>query len=81
MKVKILSFLLLIILVASCDKYSREKYPKLVSKIENYQYINNCYSAEFENLDKIPTEIQDKINSYYNFNRVGSKYMCIYIYY
>ena len=52
MKIKILSFLCLIILLASCDKYSREKYQKLVSKTANYQDINSCYSTEFENLNK-----------------------------
>ncbi|WP_025665536.1 hypothetical protein [Aquimarina megaterium] len=64
MKVKILSFLLLIILLASCDKYSREKYPQFVSKTESYKYINSCYSAEFENLDKIPPEIRNRISNF-----------------
>ena len=64
MRIKILSFLLLIILFASCDKYAREKYPQLVSKTESYKYINSCYSVEFENLDKIPPEIQNKISTY-----------------
>lgn len=50
--------------LASCDKYSREKYPQLASKTESYKYVNSCYSAEFESLDKIPTEIQNKINIY-----------------
>tara|TARA_R110002126_G_scaffold291326_1_gene451692 strand:- start:867 stop:1640 length:774 start_codon:yes stop_codon:yes gene_type:complete len=64
MKIKILSFLCLIILLASCDKYSREKYPKLISKTASYQEVNSCYSTEFENLNKIPTEIQNKISKY-----------------
>jgi len=71
MKAKILSFLLLIILLASCDKYSREKYPQLASKTESYKYINSCYSAEFESLDKIPTEMQDKLISYLK-SRLGN---------
>jgi len=70
MKVKILSFLLLIILFASCDKYSREKYPQFASKTESYKYIDNCYSAEFESLDKIPHEIRNKISTYLK-NRLG----------
>jgi hypothetical protein len=64
MKLKILSFLLLIMLFASCDKYSHKKYPQLASKTESYKYVNSCYSAEFESLDKIPTEMQNKLTSY-----------------
>jgi hypothetical protein len=71
MKTKIFSFLLLITLLASCDKYSREKYPQLASKTESYKYINSCYSAEFESLDKIPTEMQNKLTSYLK-NRLGN---------
>ncbi len=71
MKVKIFSFLLLIILLASCDKYSRDKYPQLASKIESYKYVNSCYSAGFESLNKIPTKMQNKIKSYLK-NRLGS---------
>jgi len=41
MKIESLSFLILIILFASCDKYSRDKYPQLVSTSERYQYINS----------------------------------------
>ncbi|WP_139062398.1 hypothetical protein [Aquimarina megaterium] len=68
---KILSFLLLIMLLASCDKYSRDKYPQLASKMESYKYVNSCYSAEFENLDKIPTEMQNKLKSYL-ISRLGN---------
>lgn len=71
MKFKILGFLLLIILIASCDKYSREKYPQFVSKTEKYHYINSCYAAEVGNLNKTPTEMQNKINSYLK-NRLGN---------
>jgi|GEM_PF-4511057 len=63
MKVKILS-LFLIILFASCDKYSREKYPQFASKTESYKYVNSCYSAEFENLNRIPTDMQNKFKNY-----------------
>ncbi len=72
MKIKILSFLCLIILLASCDKYSREKYPKLISKTATYQEINSCYSADFDSLNKIPPKIQNKISSYLK-NRIGNK--------
>ncbi|MBA6316910.1 hypothetical protein FLV31_19235 [Cellulophaga baltica] len=61
---KILSFLLLIMLFTSCDKYSREKYPQLASKTESYKYVNSCHSAEFESLDKLPTEMQNKLTSF-----------------
>ena len=69
---KILSFILLIILFASCDKYSREKYPKLVSKTASYQDVNSCYSTEFESLNKIPNEIQNKISAYLK-KRLGNE--------
>ncbi len=72
MKIKILSFLCLIILLASCDKYSREKYPKLISKTATYQAINSCYSADFDSLNKIPLKIQNRISSYLK-NRIGNK--------
>ncbi|WP_133250048.1 hypothetical protein [Marinifilum breve] len=72
MKVKIFNFLFLMILFASCDKFSREKYPQLASKTESYKYINSCYSAEFENIDKIPTEMQNKITSFLK-SRLGNK--------
>jgi len=58
-------------LFASCDKYSREKYPKLISKTARYQEINSCYSADFDSLNKIPSIIQNKISSYLK-NRIGN---------
>lgn len=70
MKGKILTFLI-IILFASCNKYSREKYPQFASKMESYKHINSCYFAEFENLNKIPIEIQNKFTSYLK-NRLGN---------
>lgn len=72
MKIKILNFLFLILLFASCDKYSREKYPKLISMTARYQDVNSCYSADFNSFNKIPTKIQNKINSYLK-NRLGNK--------
>ncbi len=70
MKAKILS-LLIVILLASCDKYSREEYPQFASKTESYKYVNSCYSAEFENLNKIPINIQNEFNNYLK-NRLGN---------
>ncbi len=55
-------FLILIIVFTSCDKYSREKYPQLVSKRESYKEINSCYSKEFHNFNQIPGTIQNRIN-------------------
>lgn len=72
MKVKILSFLFLIIAITSCNKFTREKYPQLASKKESYKYINSCYSAEFEDMNKIPTEMQNMLTSYLK-NRLGNK--------
>lgn len=72
MKIKVLCFLLLIILLASCNKFSREKYPQLVSKTESYKHINSCYSVEFDSFNKIPIEIQSNIISFFN-NRLGNK--------
>ena len=69
MKAKILS-LLIIIVFASCDKYSREKYPQFASKKESYKYVNSCYSAEFESSNKIPIDVQNKVNHYLK-NRLG----------
>ncbi len=64
MRIKLLSLLLTLTLVTSCDQYSREKYPQLVSKTESYQYINSCYYAEFDDLKNIPEDIRDKITSH-----------------
>lgn len=72
MKVKILCFLFLSILFASCDKYSRKRYPKLATKTASYLDINSCYSSEFEELNKIPTDIQNKISVYLK-KRFGHK--------
>lgn len=69
---KIFSFFFLIILLASCDKYSREKYPQLASKTESYKYVNSCYSAEFDSLEKIPNEMQNKL-LFYLKSRLGNK--------
>ncbi|TDQ25466.1 hypothetical protein [Tenacibaculum caenipelagi] len=69
MKGKILSLLIIISLV-SCNKYSREKYPQFATKTESYKYVNSCYSVEFDNLNKIPIDIQNQFTSYLK-NRLG----------
>lgn len=63
----------MIIIFASCDKYSREKYPQFASKTESYKYVNSCYSAEFDNPNNIPTDMQNKL-SHYLKNRLGKNY-------
>ncbi|TCP22367.1 hypothetical protein EV195_11216 [Tenacibaculum skagerrakense] len=69
MKKTILSLLIIISLV-SCNKYSREKYPQFATKTESYKYVNSCYSAEFDNINKIPIDIQNQFTSYLK-NRLG----------
>ncbi|WP_420551969.1 hypothetical protein [Tenacibaculum aiptasiae] len=70
MKNKILHFLFITIILISCNKYSRDKYPQLVSKLESYKNINSCYSAELNTLDKIPTDIHNNIKAYFK-QRLG----------
>jgi len=60
-------------LFVSCDKYAREDYPELVSKSENYQHVNSCFSEGFDDLNKLPSKAKSNIEHYLK-NRLSKKY-------
>lgn len=69
---------LIIILISiatliSCKDYSKEKYPKLVTKTGTYKHIESCHFIQTNNLSVFPENIKDSILNYYQ-KRIGKEY-------
>jgi len=71
--IKFIAIILTFCLFASCNKYARKNYPKLATKSESYQYVNSCFSADFDDLNKLPETAKRNVETFYK-NRLGNEY-------